>query len=670
MTQVTSQEVGLEEDDHLQDMSFNNEEFTEEDVLPFLLQAQDIISKLESRVVELELDLSTIHRKYEYDRNDWLVGLSQKDQYIHYLSSKLQKLEFNSQQAIVQLSDINMDHPQDTVVLCLNYLRQTQQVATPTVGSVIVESSGVHPTALDTIAADPIVLGTMTVNPLFDTADLEEGELERRQAATSEWQRHTGTSETSTSNSSNATDINNTTNTLLDTHPIDEKTIDEKAIAEELHVHRFQPHSVLPAVEQPFCLNCKQLLTQLDQQIEQKAYLKRDLGSLATALAEEEQLRGDVEHSKEALEEEVQEIATALFDTLNRILMDEVMNRDGVVRMNRDTRGLLDGVLASWDSRESQLKDIKELLVELDSIVHQSANTTKHLISAVEKHHDTDRILHISHHRRQPSSLRYSVGTEEVKPVRIDGVVLDEFQQHLKALSTTSHVIPSTPFMKRVMAEDIDPCLFQNAASSWWTSPWFKRKLMDAISRNKCEIQSFVSNLSTFSTSSTSSTATSPSASHISNSTSSSPSLVSPMPPKAKCACCGLLRVCEFKMRLQPSSLVQQQPWLPIDRFCRDRLVAVCDFYSFMSYLRQGLLQHSATLCMFKQSLHFRRRMALAKVGSMALFEEQTPKRHSRSTKRESIVLDHSGSGSDTASVVSMSDIQGLDGTGQIVIVH
>lgn len=38
--------------------SIFEQEFTEEDVLPFLLQAQDIISKLESRVVELEKDLS------------------------------------------------------------------------------------------------------------------------------------------------------------------------------------------------------------------------------------------------------------------------------------------------------------------------------------------------------------------------------------------------------------------------------------------------------------------------------------------------------------------------------------------------------------------------------------------------------------------------------------
>lgn len=38
--------------------SMFEQEFSEQDVLPFLLQAQDIISKLESRVVELEADLS------------------------------------------------------------------------------------------------------------------------------------------------------------------------------------------------------------------------------------------------------------------------------------------------------------------------------------------------------------------------------------------------------------------------------------------------------------------------------------------------------------------------------------------------------------------------------------------------------------------------------------
>lgn len=63
MSDCLSEEHPQEE--HRQDEEYYDEtsslfeqEFSEQDVLPFLLQAQDIISKLESRVVELESDLS------------------------------------------------------------------------------------------------------------------------------------------------------------------------------------------------------------------------------------------------------------------------------------------------------------------------------------------------------------------------------------------------------------------------------------------------------------------------------------------------------------------------------------------------------------------------------------------------------------------------------------
>jgi hypothetical protein len=149
---------------------------------------------------------------------------------------------------------------------------------------------------------------------------------------------------------------------------------------------------------------------------------------------------------------------------------------------------------------------------------------------------------------------------------------------------------------------------------------------------------------------------------------------------------------------VQKKNMIQPQPWLPIDRFCRDRLVAVCGYFSFMSHLKL-LLTSSPILSTFKQVMHHRRKMTLARVGSIGLFldeddeddyndiinrrmssssntstsskRQQYQQQRRQRKNRESIVLDHSGSGSDTASVVSLSDIQGLEGTaGQIVIVH
>lgn len=61
MTEIVDLTAKSRQDEEEDSSSFFEQEFTEQDVLPFLLQAQDIISKLESRVVELENDLSVIY---------------------------------------------------------------------------------------------------------------------------------------------------------------------------------------------------------------------------------------------------------------------------------------------------------------------------------------------------------------------------------------------------------------------------------------------------------------------------------------------------------------------------------------------------------------------------------------------------------------------------------
>jgi hypothetical protein len=664
------------------------------------------------------------------------VGLSQKDQYIHHLSSKLQKLEFNSKETIVLLSDLTdnknvQDEVQSVLSLCLNYLRKAQQTETPAVPA-----------------------------PLFHDVeeDLEEGELERRQAAMTEWRKKDvvpdrssatdpacwtipdpeeplnlmdGLDSASSSHVSDRTDLDSVRQE--DGHP---RFSTSTSISSSLH------HTPTPTAnplffssasammdDSHFCTNCKQLLAQLDQQIEQKAYLKRDLSSLASALSEEESLRATVEQDKEALEEDVEDITSSLFTTLNQILMDEVTDRDGLVKLSREQNGKLEFVLDAWDLRDSRLRQVKDLLVQLDSAVHQSTNTSATISRRYSQYPDQrqsfdgdeDEPLSPTVTRfsstRASHPLRFSVnmddsivhghrrskGNAQNRTIRIDGFVFSDFQQHVKALgSSTAAAIPATAFFKRVMTEDVEPCLFFQSQVGWWKSPWFKRKLLDAISKNKCEIQSWnghpAFSSSVFSTttnsSSTTSITTSPSTSHISTSSNNNhvqnqQQQPQPMPPKTKCTCCNLLRVCEFRMRLPtPSSSGKNrqqpapaQPWLPIDRFCRDKLVAVCDYYSFMSHLKL-LVNSSSVLNLFKQVMLYRRKMTLAKVGSVALFEEEdeerpsSPYRRQSSSrrhrqKRESIVLDHSGSGSDTASVVSVSEIQGLEGTaGQIIIVH
>lgn len=671
-----------------------------------------------------------------------------------------------------------------TLTLCLSYLRNTNATDTNVTNNNNKDTTTVATTTVGTVTAPPTPV-------LVDDSELEEGELERRQAATNEWKQHQLTPSVSNStwqpvnlmdgldssshgNSLDGSESSRVGSDISAAHILhaasgagilssntsissmariqsDEGMImatkisdsqDEEDDPQQRLISRPPPTLVAATPSSlDHCANCRQLLTQLDQQIEQKAYLKRDLGALASALAEEEQVRETVEQSRVDLVDDIQDITSSLFGTLNQVVMDEVTDREGLLRLNREYNGSLANVLQAWDARDQRLKEIKELLVDLDASVHQTTTTDRPLSlgQGVDECGPTSSLAPYlpDRHSRVPSTLSamdesLSMGscTLDRSTIRVDGVNFREFQGHLKALTSsinnknnkpsspaaamsTNQHLPSSPFMKRVLAEDIEPCLFQNNGTSWWKSPWFKRKLIDAIANNKCEIQHAIrpllhgTGMTTQTTTTLSSTSTS-SASTLPSIASSSFDM--PMPPKTKCTCCGLLRVCEFKMRLHhPSTMSssttstlkasgqQQQPWLPIDRFCRDRLVAVCDFYGFLSHLPQAARQNTPVLVMFKQSLLFRRKMAMAKVGSVGLFsaawdstvdsasaspsssssglrsmqrQSGSVKRRSRSSKRESIVLDHSGNASDTGSVVSLSDIQGLDGTSQIVIVH
>lgn len=659
-------------------------------------------------------------------------------------------MEFSTKEAIVILSELDgsaASRQPAAVALALNYLRQAQQTATPPTDP---PSEEFQNTAAD---------------------DLEEGELERRAAAANEWRRRRenssglaaaaaaaahaslcvsawnnapasgyptdlidGLDSVTLRQSADGSDASRLTDsdsiqagqgafsvatsessmTRLPSSETDAATIMQQQ--QQQQQQRVVPPTFAAAVhdETTFCTNCRQLLEQLDQQIEQKAYLKRDLSSLASALSEEEQVRFNVQQVKESLEEDIQHVTSLLFKTLNCILMDDVTDHEDLVRLDRELGGnKLQGILRAWDIREERLKEIKELLVDLDAAAQQSACATERLGRFRQDDHDAPAILPRLSTNRQ-SALRFSSPPSPLVPlsedesssqhsqpkktIRIDGLVFDEFQQHIKALGASpNNPMPSTAFMKRVMAEDIDPCLFQNAGSSWWKSPWFKRKLIDNIASNRCEIQSYPSTNNNDATISSSSPLSSPTTSLISSSSApSTPTTATthtqqPSAPRTKCTCCGYLRICEFRMRLQGSPQQHSNkvpPWLPIDRFCRDRIVAVCDFYSFMSHLRQGLMQHTPVLQMFKQCMHYRRKMGLAKVGSIGLFSDddgrgksysqQLSHRRSRSSwKRESAataisVLDLSGSGSDSGSAVSISDnMQGINYTGgQIIIVH
>ncbi|KAJ1915547.1 hypothetical protein IWQ60_008403 [Tieghemiomyces parasiticus] len=61
----------------------------------------------------------------------------------------------------------------------------------------------------------------------------------------------------------------------------------------------------------------------------------------------------------------------------------------------------------------------------------------------------------------------------------------------------------------------------------------------------------------------------------------------------------------------------------PIDRFCRDRVVTVCDFVGFLSHLARGLWDHVPLLDRYEKFMWHRQRINWARLGCLSMYEPE-----------------------------------------------
>ncbi|CAG8563990.1 2343_t:CDS:2 [Rhizophagus irregularis] len=576
------------------------QQMNETNFIPLILQAQDLVAKLENRVVELENDLEVINESHEQERDQLLQELGEKDEYVHNLKTKISRLEFGAREAIIVLARTKPDDDN-------NISRRESVCSEFSVSLDDVDLDGDEDIADYPDPHDPEEIDdTYQTSINYDNIDDEE-ELEHRRRA-------------DFAMSNNKTLINN--------------------------------YGPVPDLSQTanLCPNCNTLLAQVDQHIEERAYLKRDLSALAISLSEEQTLRAQLQVSKESLEQEIDDWINAMFDKVNQMVFDEANTHEELEMLNREFKGKLEASIKSSGTRQDRLRELKLLLVHLDTTKQRQTAPTP--TSGLNRNSVIRRSLMSNSPVNSPRSSRIFGNFGHMSPsifstasvdeymqkgrrVYIDGVVFEEFQEYVKSFVTSPVPTNSTPthaFMKRCMVEDIQPCLFEG--SSGWKSPFYKRRLLDAIMKNQCEIQTIYFNSSN----------STPMSSQISNtSITRQNSYQEPPPsPKVKCGLCGHLRSCDFRMRLSgpdavvpPSATTMSSSrtsrfsvtgtpgWIPLDRFCRDRVVAVCDFYTYLSHLRQGLLANSAVWTMYKQCLKHRRKMGMARVGSLSMFEEE-----------------------------------------------
>ncbi|CAJ0909918.1 10331_t:CDS:2 [Entrophospora sp. SA101] len=705
--------------------------------LPLMLQAQDLVTKLESRVIELENDLETISGVHEQEREHLLEEIGEKDEYIYNLQTKINRFEFGTKETItvlaktletfksrininnnnninnveddsygdratktIEQTDLEEQHRKSHKRQSSSYSIRKRRDSKVTlsddekldhklniVGSnvvtnrALVDQSLRRESIISQISLDD--LGGLDEYDLdgeediaeFNISDEEDSNVQRVQChsltmtsspspsprnsfdgSRVEKEKRRPNSKVTLSDDEkldhklNIVGSNVVTNRALvdqslrresiisqisldDLGGLDEYDLDgEEDIAEfnisdeeDSNVQRVQCHSLTmtsspsPSPRNSFdgsrvekekrrpinsCTNCNILLVQIDQFIDDRAYLKRDLSKLATSLSKEQTIRKQIQASRKNLEQEIDRWVNVMFEKVNHMVSDEARIREELGLLNREYDGKFESLIKTSDIRQEQLRELKSLLIHIDSTKQKRVGSMIY----------PDKISELSSadsFMTNEINKNDEFGATKGKNIYIDGIAFEEFQEFIKSLKTSPTFNNNAPnatsaFMKRCMTEDIQPCLFEK--STGWKSPFYKKRLIDAIIKNQCEIQKISSSKS------------------ISSQTSSDNSLAATAAPIiVKCGLCGKLRTCEFAMRLSgsdatvPSSINANGGWILLDRFCRDRIVAVCDFYGYLSHLRQGLFNNSPIWKMYKQCLKYRRKMSLARVGSVTM---------------------------------------------------
>jgi Rab-3A-interacting protein len=151
--------------------------------------------------------------------------------------------------------------------------------------------------------------------------------------------------------------------------------------------------------------------------------------------------------------------------------------------------------------------------------------------------------------------------------IMVDNVLLREFARWEEKPSIGQDL---SAFMHRVYSEDILPCLtFPNADLSL--------QILKAIEQNDvtmetCHLRTMDENMKI-------------------------------------CSLTGDLCECNYRVRLGETSA-----WYPISSLSRNRIAAVCDFFTFIRHVQSGLVK-SDTRSRYNKIIELRKQMAFARLG-------------------------------------------------------
>ncbi|KAG0034404.1 Guanine nucleotide exchange factor (GEF) which may activate RAB8A and RAB8B [Podila clonocystis] len=347
----------------------------------------------------------------------------------------------------------------------------------------------------------------------------------------------------------------------------------------------------------------------LDAKTDDYLSAQRDLAVLNDKYVDEIEKVAELQHAKEMVEGELEELSRTLFEEANGMVASEARARHQLELTRKHLELELKDAQERLAAETSQLKELKtkmEAMMDAQPVSKRSSTDPSNRGSV-----DLAQLFGLN-----KISVPEPVAEEPTTAIAIDGHMMHEFKEFVAQSSTVRLAkIHSLPFMRHCQDEDVEPCL------RFGSSPRITaRKLTEGICSNTCFIESATAEqvkeyermvLAA-------QQPPSPARNSVSNKNMLWERLQTQyaiyQAPKGGCQCCGRSGPLTHRYRIATSD-----EWSFIDRFCRDRLVAACEFYIFIRNIRAGLYSTRTIEDLFSESLRLRLQMFYARAGVLPI---------------------------------------------------
>ncbi|XP_069079324.1 guanine nucleotide exchange factor for Rab-3A isoform X4 [Pleurodeles waltl] len=272
---------------------------------------------------------------------------------------------------------------------------------------------------------------------------------------------------------------------------------------------------------------------------------------------------------REQLEQELEELTASLFEEAHKMVREANTKQAASEKQLKEAQGKIDML-------QAEVTALKTLVI---TSTPSSPNREQH----PQLQSPSKTSFRKGHIRNKSTSSAIGTNNSPSPPLEpiskesreVDTLLFAEFEAW-KESPTLDH---SCPFLRRIYHEDIEPCL-----------DFAKHELSELV---KCAVEK--NTLTVEPVASQSLPLVKASAIECGG-------------PK-KCALSGMSRVCKHRIQLGDSG-----NYYYISPSCRARITAVCNFFTYIRYIQQGLVRQDVEP-MFWEIMRLRKEMSLAKLG-------------------------------------------------------